>query len=208
MRWLIIDVSSAPLPDAALYLEGAKAPKNYVDPEKIADFVAKATEERLESAALDLDLARITGIGTLTSEDSAPNVHVGGDAIDERAMLAHAAIMLSKADKIITYAGHNFDLPMMMRRALYLDMAFPQINLDRYRSPHTDLCELLSDRNPARRRSLKFFAKRLGWMDIHKTLDGAEEAQVPVTGRWEDLEASLRHDVMATHRLAQWVKAI
>jgi DNA polymerase elongation subunit (family B) len=209
MRWLIIDVATAALPDASVYLEGSsKAPANYKDPEKIAAYLKEADAERLNSAALDLDLARITGIGTLTSKDDAPNVHVGGDENDERAMIFHAALMISSADCIITYAGHNFDLPMILRRAMYQGIAFPYVNLDRYRSPHIDLCELLSDKNPQRRRSLKFYAKRLGWTDIHKTLDGAEEAQVPVTGRWEDLEASLRHDVMATHRLAQWVKAI
>ncbi len=209
MRWLIIDVATAALPDASVYLEGSsKAPANYKDPEKIAAYLKEADAERLNSAALDLDLARITGIGTLTSNDDAPNVHVGGFEEDECAMLVSAAEILKRTDTIITYAGHNFDLPMLMRRALYLGLKFPWINLDRYRSPHIDLCELLSDKNPQRRRSLKFYAKRLGWSDIHKTLDGAEEAQVPVTGRWEDLEASLRHDVMATHRLAQWVKAI
>lgn len=210
MRWLIIDVASAPLPDADTYLEGVvRAPSNYKDEAKIAEYITEKTAERLQMAATDLDLARITGLGTLHAGDRDPNVHVGGLEADERAMLKHAADMIGKGDtQIITYAGHSFDLPLLMRRAKYLGIAFPWINLDRFRSNHVDLCEVLSDRNPQRRRSLQFYAKRLGWTDIHKTLSGAEEAQVPTSGKWEDLEASLRHDVMATHRLAQWWGAI
>lgn len=205
MNWLIIDVASAALPDAARYLEGTIRPHgNCKTPEAIAKSIAEKTAEKLQMAAVDLDLARITGIGTLTSLDAHPQVHVGGDDKDERVMITAAALLVKQADVIITYAGHNFDLPLLQRRAKYQDLAFPWINLDRYRSPHQDLCELLSDRSPDRRRSLQFYAKRLGWTDIHKTLDGAEEARVIETGRWEDLEASLRHDVMATHRLAQW----
>lgn len=205
MRWLIIDVASAPLPDAETYLEGTvKAPGNYKDPEKIAAYIAEAQAERLNMAALDLDLARITGLGTLEAGDIAPNVHVGGTEDDELAMLTHAATMIKRADQIITYSGHGFDLPLLMRRARYRGLAFPWINLDRYRSPHQDLCELLSDRDKSKRRSLQFYARRLGWSDIHKALSGAEEAQVPQSGRWAELEASLMHDVMATHRLAQW----
>jgi hypothetical protein len=67
---------------------------------------------------------------------------------------------------------------------------------------------MLSDRNPARRKSLGFFVKRLGWSDLLKPLSGAAESNVFATGDWAGLEASLRHDLTATYRLAKWLGVI
>lgn len=210
MRHLILDLASAPLPDAERYLEGTvKAPKNYVDPVKIADFIAEKQAERLAEAALDVDLARITALGFAVS-DLRPDlidVRVCRQESDERLLIQDVADLVS-GSTIITFGGHNFDLPLVMRRARYLGIKFPTLNLDRFKSPHIDLCELLSDRNPQRRRSLGFYVKRMGWTDLTKILSGAEESQVPQTGRWDDLEASIRHDVTATYRLAQWCGVI
>lgn len=208
MRYLILDLATAPLPDAARYLEGTvRAPGNYKDPEKIAAYIAEAEADRLSAAALDLDLARITALG-FAMGPRVIDVRVCREESDERLLIEDVAALLALGPTIITFGGHNFDLPLVMRRARYLGVPFPAINLDRYKSPHVDLCEVLSDRNPNRRRSLQFYAKRLGWDDITKILNGADEAQVPKTGRWDDLEASIRHDVTATYRLAQWCGVI
>jgi hypothetical protein len=49
----------------------------------------------------------------------------------------------------------------------------------------------------------------MGWDDLMpKPLSGAEEAQVPVTGRWDELAASLKRDVEAIYRLAVWCGVI
>lgn len=208
MRYLILDLATAPLPDAERYLEGTvRAPGNYKDPEKIAAYIAEAQAERLSAAALDLDLARITALGFAIGP-TVIDVRVCRDEQDERLLIEDVASLLTPMPTVITFGGFNFDLPLVMRRAKYLGIPFPVINLDRYKSPHVDLCEVLSDRNPQRRRSLQFYAKRLGWTDLTKILSGAEEAQVPVTGRWDDLEASIRHDVTATYRLAAWCGVI
>lgn len=203
MRHIVIDLASAPLPDAERYLEGTvRAPKNYVDEKKIAEYVAEKQAERLAEAALDIDLARITAVG-FALDSRAIDVRVCRQEADERLLISDVAELVA-GSTVITFGGFNFDLPLVMRRAKYLGVKFPALNLDRYRSPHIDLCEILSDRNPQRRRSLQFYAKRMGWTDLTKILSGAEEAQVPTTGRWDDLEASISHDVTATFRLAQW----
>lgn len=203
MRHIVIDLASSPLPDAAKYLEGTvKAPKNYGE-EAAAKYVADKQAERLAGAALDVDLARITALGFALDGSDAIDVRVCREEKDERLLIEDVADLVT-GSTIITYGGHNFDLPLVMRRARYLGVKFPKLNLDRYRSPHIDLCELLSDRDAQRRRSLGFYVKRMSWCDLTKILSGAEEAQVPVTGRWDDLEASIRHDVTATYRLAQW----
>lgn len=207
MRYLVLDVATAPIADAERYLDGSvKAPKNYGE-DAAAKYVIEKQAERLEAAGLDMDLARLTGlawmneqqyvsIGTPKTEDA--------EASTLRTLAEHLAVNVS----IITYGGLNFDLPLVQRRARYLGVPFPKLNTDRYKSPHVDLCELLSDRNPQRRRPLGFYVRRLGWQDLVKPLSGAEEARVPETGRWDELAASLRHDVTATHRLAVWLGVI
>lgn len=208
MRHLVLDLASSALPDAERYLEGTvKAPGNYKDPEKIAEFIREKQAERLAMAATDVDLARITALGFALDDANAIDVRVCRDAADEKLLIEDVADLVN-GSTIITFGGHNFDLPLVMRRARYLGVKFPKLNLDRYRSPHIDLCELLSDRDSSRKRSLGFYVKRMGWTDLTKILSGAEEAQVPVTGRWDDLEASIRHDVTATYRLAQWAGAL
>lgn len=210
-NFLILDVATAPIADAGSYVEPVSAPANYRDPEKIAAWKAEKAAERLDGAALDVDLCRIIGVGVYGPSfyAEAMPIAVCRNPDDERR--AFAAVVRDLSDgspTIITYGGFNFDLPVLMRRARYLGVDFPKLNLDRYRSPHIDLCELLSDRDPKRRRPLGFYVKRLGWTDLVKPLDGAEESRVPETGKWGELAASIRHDVTATYRLAQWLGVI
>lgn len=203
MRYLILDLASAALPDAEKYLEGTvKAPSNY-GAEAAAKAIKEKTAERVAKAALDIDLAYITALGFAIGPD-AIDVRVCRNMPDERHIIADVGELIAGGPTIITFGGHNFDLPLIQRRARYLGIPFPTINLDRYKSPHIDLCEVLADRNPDRRRSLGFYVRRMGWDDLAKLLSGSEEAQVPSTGKWDELEASIRHDITATYRLAKW----
>lgn len=208
MRHLILDLATAALPDAETYLEGTvKAPNNYKQQEAIDAYVAGKKAERLAEAALDIDLARITALGFAIGPNVI-DVRVCRDEADERLLIEDVAALLTPMPTIVTFGGFNFDLPLVMRRAKYLGVTFPVINLDRYKSPHLDLCEIMSERNPNRRRSLGFYVKRMGWTDLTKLLSGAEESQVPQTGKWDELESSIRHDVTATYRLAEWMGVI
>ena len=209
VRTILLDISTAPLPNAAEFVdvESIKVPKNYVDPVKIEAFKADALAEKLAAAALDFDLARITGVGWIVAGLSQMTVTTCDDSGKELAVLCRLVDLL-KGDyspyRLVSYNGLAFDWPMLMRRARYLGVPFPIINCDRYKSPHVDLMALLTAHDPSRRKSLGFYVKRLG-MGLTKPLSGAEEAQVPVSGRWEELEASLRHDVEALHKLASWL---
>lgn len=207
-QFLLLDVSSAPIPDAVSYMEPVSAPVNYRDKAKIDAYVADKTAERMAGMALDIDLAQVTGIALWHTRDAKPQTEVALEAhnYSEADLLNMVAdYLIEPRCSVITYGGHNFDLPLLMRRARYLGVDFPILNLDRYRSPHIDLCELLSDREWKRRRPLSFYVRRLGWTDLRKPLSGEEEARVLETGRWAELEASLHHDITALYRLTQWL---
>ena len=207
-QFLLLDVSSAPIPDAVSYMEPVSAPVNYKDQAKIDAYVAEKTAERMAGVALDIDLAQITGIALWHTSNAKPQTEVapGRYHVSESDLLNMVAdYLIEPRCSVVTYGGHNFDLPLLMRRARYLGVDFPILNLDRYRSPHIDVCEMLSDREWKRRRPLSFYVRRLGWTDLRKPLTGEEEARVLETGRWAELEASLHHDITALYRLTQWL---
>jgi DNA polymerase elongation subunit (family B) len=204
MNYLILDIATAALDEAATYLdEGGDiaAPANYKDPMKIAEYIANERARRTERAALDPDLGRITAIGQ--AMDGYAHTILLKTEDDERERLQGIAAHLHNAQpRLIGYNSLTFDWPYLMRRALYLGVEGLTINCDRYRSPHVDLLELLTHHGKLTSRPLGFYAKRFGWTDVTKPLSGAEEAQVPKTGRWDDLRASIEHDLTITARLA------
>lgn len=201
-NYLILDVASAAIEGASTYIEGAvKAPSNYKDPDKIAAYIRDEEERRVTMAATDIDLARITGYIAISAAGSVVTLCSNDD--EEREALDW---LLREIDRrtVITYGGLNFDLPLLQRRAMYLGLKAPRIDMDRYRSRHVDLLELLSDRRVDRRRPLAFYIKRLGWTDLVKPLSGEEESKVLQTKRWVELTHSLIHDGDAVKRLAAW----
>lgn len=198
--WAVLDVATTAIDGAADYLEPASAPSTYKDPVKIAEYVQAKTAERAGKAALDLDLARISMIG-LYLDCGFVSRQVATE-IDEAEALRWLFRLVDDCT-IVTFNGLRYDLPLILRRCLYLGVTAPDWPLDRYRTPHVDLWQRLSLNGQVDAKSLGFYARRLGWTDLVKPLSGAEEAAAPAAGRWDELRASVEHDVRACHRLAQ-----
>lgn len=208
-NYTIIDIATAGIADAAQFLEPVQAPANYRKPEAIAAYIEEKTAEQAERCGLDVDLCRITGIGVKTPSESW--VATATSEAEENEVLGAVAALIRKQGEnapLIGYNAQKFDWPVLMRRALYLGIDFPVINLDRYRSPHVDLFAKLTNFGQLPGHSLRFYAARLGWLDIHKPLMGDEEARVFATGKWDELADSITHDVEATYRLSKWLGVV
>jgi DNA polymerase elongation subunit (family B) len=195
----IIDIATAPLPNVEDFLGTPKPRKGTKDAEKQAEQIAEKRQAWLETAACDVDLCRITAIGTQSG------VTLCKTEDEEREALAGEAAIAAHQDFLgyCTFNGHAFDLVVLQRRAKYLGVKFPWINLDRWKSRHTDLMLELSDRDKQRYRSLDFYRKRLG-IEGEKPLAGADEAKVFETGQWVELCRSVEHDVRVIQALGQW----
>lgn len=204
---LIVDIATAPLGDASDFMsdEDFYAPENYGE-EAAAKFIAKAKAKALDSCALDPHLCRITGLGitgpVVTGETQVMTTNTYGDQ-GEALILREVAFYLDKGCWLVSFNGLKFDWPVLNARARYLGVDL-NISLDRYKSRHLDLYALMTNHGQLKGHSLSWWVKRHRWTDLAKPLTGAEEAQVPVSGRWKELAASLRHDVTATYRLAKW----
>ncbi len=208
MSYLIIDVASCAIDGVKGFIQEPSAPSNYRDQAKIAEYVAQAKAELEQKAGLDIDLARISAIGSLSEDGNAPLVELCKTEDEEREALKRLIPSLHNRNTLVGFNSAKFDWPLIMRRCLYLGLTPPSINLDRYRSPHLDLWNLLSFNGAVPAHSLTWYVKRLGWTDLVKPLSGAEEALAPSQGRWDELEASVRHDLEATRRLAVWANVL
>jgi predicted PolB exonuclease-like 3'-5' exonuclease len=217
MKYLVVDVATAPVTNVTDYVSRDQfdAPSNYVDPVKIERAINDAYAKGIEMAGVDVDLAQISGIGFQWSDEyhSAPMVLTarpvdGAETPEMREtwMIAALADAMRRLPDyfLCTFNGLAFDLPLLERRALYLGVPFPRLNLDRYRTPHKDMLEELTYRGRLKSRSLAWYAKRHGWTDIAKPLTGEQESKVFETGQWDELVQSITHDVTATLRLAKW----
>ncbi len=200
-RRIVFDVETAPLEDAAEYLiEPVEAPANYRDQAKIAAFISEKKAKQVAECALDYDLCRIVAIGILL-EGREPDVALAGFQ-SERSLLE---MFWNQAHDrhLIGFNVLSFDLPVLLRRSLYLGIKAPSISIDRYRHPDvTDLARVLSFDKPTPDHSLDFYAKRFG-IDVPDTMSGADIGKAVIEGRWDDVRNHCLADVKKTAAVAE-----
>lgn len=204
---IVFDLESVASPDAAQFLEEPSAPKNYVDPVKISEYIKTAKFEQLQRAALDPDLCEIVAIGWSVLNEHGAVVEVEtADRSDasELLMLARWWTTMTHSGAGAITIGYNslgFDWPVLIRRSQILGVKHPTVNLDKYRSPHFDLMEKLSFNGKLKYRSLEFYCKRFG-IQVEDAVKGADIAQLVVDGNWEAMRGHVRADVERTRQIA------
>lgn len=213
-RYLVLDIETLPHPDAGKWLEplpSAEAPSNYKDEAKIAAYIAKANADaaaaRDGKLGLDPDCCQICAVGWYVVGTDEPKVVITKNEAEEAGALrelaeAYAAPLGQQETRIVTFYGRQFDLPVLMRRAMYLGVKFPVLNLDRYRSPHIDVWDALTFGGALRTaHSLAFYSKRMGFTTLDK-VDGADIAKLAAAGNWEAIKAHCLSDVGICHAVA------
>ncbi len=203
MRFFI-DIETYPIGNAAEFIDLTQfsAPSNWKDPEKIAANVAEQQAAAIAKAALDLDLCTIVAIGWMREDWNQPEVVT----CETEAMEAGALRRFwDELDNRVTI-GYNqigFDLPILLRRSLYLGVHAPALNLDKYRSPHIDLQQRLSLNGTKPYRALNWYCKRMK-LDVPVDINtGKDIAQLVAECRWADVADHCRVDVIKTRALAE-----
>jgi hypothetical protein len=204
---IVIDIETAPIDGAASYLEEPTAPSNYVKQKAIDRYVAKAKEEQLGKCSLDPDLARIVAIGT-HQEGCDPIVTICKNQNEERKALADFWHLIEPYPfpKIIGYNVVGFDVPMLLRRSLYLNVKAPALAINNYR--HPDLIDLMMEMSfdgTLTWRGLDFYVKRFGLTVPDDPLEGGGAAigKAVAEDRWDDVSAHCLSDVAKTVALAR-----
>jgi uncharacterized protein YprB with RNaseH-like and TPR domain len=204
MRY-IIDIETTGLPEAAEYAtEPISAPSNWKDPEKIAAYIAEKQAEQINKAGLDLDLCRVVAVGLQREGAVGVQVLTAGDEAEERGLLTALWSQLLKIQHpvLVGFNHVGFDLPVLMRRSQYLNVAYPRLSLDKYRTPHIDLMAHLTWNGLVRARSLKFYARRFG-IPFDDPVKGGDIPQLVDAGDWNAVIAHVSSDVELTAALAR-----
>lgn len=217
------DFLEPPEPDAKL-LEPIEPDSRLKDPVKIAANLAEVERRRaarpaeidaniaektaamIDRCALDPDLCRIVALGHGEQSDDTDHVILCRDEETEAAALASLASRLTNAAgvvrPIITFNGFGYDLPVLMRRAQYLGVPFPVLNIDKYRSPHYDLMQVLTFRGAIKAHRLSFYSARFG-NPVLDDFDGSQIAALVKAGDWAAVESHCKSDLRLTRFLAQ-----
>jgi uncharacterized protein YprB with RNaseH-like and TPR domain len=205
---VIVDVETAAIDDADQYIEPVEAPGNYKDPIKIAEYIAGAQAKAKDRCGLDPDLCRIVALGWMYASDDTPKVRLCKTVVEERAALEQFWTDVTAGDvSFVTFNGIKFDLPVLLRRSLYLHVQAPALNLDRYRTPHVDLLAKLTYNGVLAAHSLRFYLSRFG-IAIDDLTTGKDIADLVREERWEDIAAHNRADVLGTRALALRINAL
>lgn len=219
---LILDLETAPLPEAAQFLDPIPAPelqpvnRGLKDPAKIAaDLEAKQAAyqaalakweqqkaEAPDACAVNPDLAQIVAAGYWYDDFG----HVLTRAEDSEAHIIGRVSDLIGPATIVCGFSVRFDLATLMRRALYLGVPFPTFSLDKYRAGRLiDLQDILTFQNflTTKGRSLDFYRQRFG-LDVPPNPCGGEDIpRLYREGQWETIREHCRVDVLTTKALAE-----
>ena len=199
---IVFDIETAPLAEAAAYIEPVDAPANYKDPAKIEAYKIEKQAEQLDRCGLDVDLCRIVAIGWWSEELPDPKAWMVSEPESEADRLSDFWQIVG-GRSLVGFNCIGFDLPVLLRRSLYLGVQSPDIQIDRFKHPRvTDLAQLLSYNGTLRLRSLSFYAKRFG-LGVADEMTGADIARAVIEGRWDDIEAHVKADVHKTALLAK-----
>lgn len=200
------------LPDARLK-DFAKVEANLADvarriaarPAEIEASIKERTDARNDELGLDPDCNLIAAVGSHVVGRSEPFCDVTfGREKDEGDALEHLWWEFNRDSetRIVSFFGRSFDLPVLLRRSMYLGVKHPKLNLDRWKSPHIDLWDALTYGGALRKaRSLSFYAKRMGFTTLDK-VDGKDVAKLAKRGDWESIKNHCLSDVGLTHALA------
>lgn len=197
--YICVDIESIPMPGCDAYLtDDIEAPANYKHPAKIAAFIAEKRAAEIDRAGLDLDLCEVAAIAICGGDEG---LCLTREVMDERKLLEWFWRM-ARDKTIVGFNCVAFDLPILLRRSLYLSVMTPDIHVDKYRHDGViDVAEVLSYQWRTPWRSLEFYCRRFG-LPYDDSVKGQDIARLAAEGEWKAISAHASSDATATMALA------
>ena len=208
---IILDIETVAIAGAAALVEPVSAPANYKDAAKIAAYIEEAQQAQIAKAALYPWTAKIAALGYIL-DSGAEVVALCKDEQDESDALRTFWAHVYRDDErfvrpIVGFNHRSFDLPVLLARSILLGIKAPALNLDRYRTPHTDVMDKLTWFGAIPARSLKWYAKRFG-LTVEDEISGKDIGALVASGEWEAVASHCLSDVRLTKALAERVGVI
>lgn len=206
--WLCFDLESAPMPGCEQYLtDQIEAPSNYKDPAKIAGYVAEKRAKQIAEAGLDLDLCEIVAIAIQFPTEGYVQTRVNwseADMLD--GFWRFVRTIQREGGNLVGFNCLAFDLPILLRRSLYLGVSVPSVQVDRFRHEGViDVAHELTFGGRMTWRSLAFYCRRFSIPhdDTVKGEDIAGLVQRGTNEAWDAIAAHCKSDAWSTAQLAQ-----
>lgn len=210
MRYCVTDIETSGLLDAEAWLPEFRHNKGTNDPAKRAAQIAEKRANAIADAAVDPDLCRIVALGSWWDTEPAPALVLCHDESQEAAALAEfweTFRAIRHEHPYTVMVGSNllgFDLPIMVRRSLYLRVEVPHLERGKYRHRDViDLKSLLCDDDGLAWRSLDYYCRRFALDVPHDPIDGAQIPALVAAGDWLAVHNHLRCDLLKVRTLAQ-----
>jgi hypothetical protein len=202
---VVFDIETTSISDARDYIEIPNAPANYKDPEKIQVYIDEKFNELILRAALDPDLARIVCL--CASMGGATLTITAKDEEEERELLtAFWTAVGAGPDQaaLIGFGIVGYDLRVLLRRSLYLDVKTPPVMIEKYRHPGViDLMDELSFHGQEKFHSLDFYVKRFHLGPFEDDIKGSTVPALVAVGAWPEVQRHCEIDLAKTVALAK-----
>jgi predicted PolB exonuclease-like 3'-5' exonuclease len=200
---VIVDVETAPIDNAAEFIEAPTAPSNYRDTDKIAAYVEERAREQTARCSLDFNLCKIVA---LAWDDGTRAAHLPclTEADEQHALTTFWSV--AEGRRLLGFCARTFDLPVLIQRSRYLQIDYPPVSLARYgKGDVIDLRDVLTFDDQRYEaimpRSLKMFARRFG-IPVTDDIDGAQIPELVAKGEWNRVIAHVTSDLALTKALA------
>jgi 3'-5' exonuclease len=202
--WMAFDCETAPMPGCADYLtDPIEAPANYKDPVKIAAFIEEKRQKQIADAGLDLDLCEVVAIAIQfpTERYVQTREHwTEGDMLD--GFWRFVRTMQREGGVIVGFNCLAFDLPVLLRRSLYLGIEVPTMQIDKYRHEGVvDIAHELTFGGRTTWRSLSFYCRRFG-IPHDDNVNGEDIQRLVQEQNWAAVESHCQADARSTAQLA------
>lgn len=209
---VLVDIETCPIDGVMDYfdqsaIEAIEPPKNFTKDQAKADYIERETErikrEHVEKAALDPDLCRVAVLGWFDVAAAEPVLMQCRDEAEESLALEAFWSALNEGGQVLGFNILAFDLPVICRRSLYLDVQTPYLQRERYRHARVlDLLDILCEQGRLKMRSVGFYCRRFG-IQNDDTVKGKDVPKLIAAGRWDDVVSHCRHDLFAERAIAQ-----
>lgn len=203
---VLFDIETCGIAEAHEYIETPAAPANYKDPEKIAVYVDEKTQELILRAALDPDLARVVCLSMQAGTNEFLSI-VAKDEDEERVLVKTFWDLVGDGPdqaQLIGFGILGYDLRVLLRRALYLDVRTPPVQIDKYRHPGViDLMDELSFHGAEKFHSLDFYVKRFHLGPFPDDIRGSTVPALIAVGAWPEVQRHCEIDVAKIVALAR-----
>lgn len=203
-RTSILDIETVASPDAEKWIGTVRAPSHYRDPFKIQTYQTEKLAERIATASLEPDLCEVVAVAVDSGQGAEGMTRA---ELDEQQQLEWIWDRVA-GSRLVGFNIMKFDLPVLIRRSQLLGIPYPHINLDRYRTPHVDLLNVLSFDGVISFRSLAFYCRRFDIDVPEDIIAGSDIGGLVAAGEWDLVLAHVLCDVKKTKLLAERIHAL